>query len=160
MKVKNSGNLVELTHLDLADNELKLIELTDFKTNTKLETLNLNNNQLRYIHREAFIFLTNLKVCFLTNSVNRALHKNVDLQYLNLGSNDLSDPYVNQLMIPEPLEFLSLQAVQLTTLDNPTIRTLQNLTYLDLSRNGIEHISPDALAGSKNSLVYLDLTST
>lgn len=132
--------LVELKYLNLASNNIKNIQ-SELMNNCNLEYLNINNNRIDFIQSDAF---RNLK----------------KLKYLNLGSNFIKSVDISSVRFPYYLEELNISGnrIMYFASNRSYLSRLRSLKILDLSYNYLREMEPDCLKGSKNSLIYIDLS--
>lgn len=140
-----SKNLVGLfkglVELNLAQNEIDLIELDAFSNNPHLERLNLERNKLKYLSRHLFNSLNNLK-------------------NLNLKENQIESLEDYAFSSLKQLEYLDLTRNKFTSLNELTFFGLESLKELLLSYNPLKRIDSNAFRYlSAHSLTRLDLIS-
>uniref|UniRef100_A0A914UMX5 LRRCT domain-containing protein n=1 Tax=Plectus sambesii TaxID=2011161 RepID=A0A914UMX5_9BILA len=129
--------LRNLRVLNLAGNSIKNLKLDDFKSNVHLLDLNLQGNRIEYIDPKALAPL-------------------VKLRHLNLAANCLSQ-LSSSLHVPESLESINLSHNSIASLDYVQMSHLARLKTISLSSNYIRTPSASFLAGSRESLVSIDL---
>ena len=129
------GNLTNLEHLDLDENQLTG-SIPDLSALGNLTYLDLDDNDL-------------------TGSIPAQLGSLTNLQDLYLYENELTGSIPTQLGNLTNLQQLDLDSNQLTGLIPTQLDSLTNLTYLDLDSNELSGSIPDLSALTK--LTYLDL---
>ncbi|XP_072051043.1 podocan-like [Amphiura filiformis] len=177
--------LQSLRELDLSQNLLRFLPRGCFSPNLALEYINLRSNKIKSFVEQLFSEGTGLRMVELSlednqiENLTREGFANMDkLEILNLASNNILelDSYVfSRLRFLRKLElqdnvlinityysFLFLFSIEELYLQNnklpivPNVANLSRLTILDLSRNKISYIHPDAFKGTNINKLYLN----
>lgn len=147
-------NLLELTFLEISNNSIASLPENLFINQTELKYLNLTENGLKSLPNG--IFKHTKKLCWLDLSHNQlktiqpgTFDVLIDLNGLNLSYNQLNFDDFNDLESPfknlAALKSLNLAGNGLISLPNQTFNNMQQLEWLDLSGNRLEHIQADLL---------------
>ncbi|KAF7995516.1 hypothetical protein HCN44_006623 [Aphidius gifuensis] len=133
------NKLLNLTWLDLSDNNLAFLLKNTFYGLESLKTLNLSKNDLQMFDINAFGDLKNLETLLLDEN-------NIDI---------LSSDILSGL---ESLEKLSLASNELENLQDDTFSNSKRLTELDISKNHIESL-PNNIFHGLNDLTKINMSS-
>ncbi|KAM5173000.1 toll-like receptor 12 [Mantella aurantiaca] len=134
-----NGSCKTLRILDLSDNFIKKISLTQFQTLNSLMSLNLSYNALK-----------NLDICQDESTPK------MELVYLNVSNNLLTRLYKGQFGCLKKLEVLSLEHNKMNIIENLSFNGLSHLRVLSLQNNDLFTISNFTFA-SLLSLTQLNL---
>ncbi|XP_051158914.1 uncharacterized protein LOC127280121 isoform X2 [Leptopilina boulardi] len=158
------GQETSLRTLNLRHNELTEIPSLALKSLTNLTVLDLSVNKFKTIDDEAFF---NLKLVTLKLSDNPVVLNSGAFKGLEKTLKNLNLKGTRQKIVPEALRglgalaFLDLSQNSIQRLPGlsgiKTFEGLNSLTGLNLERNLIGEIGPDAFYGVKNTLSSLSL---
>ncbi|XP_015595406.1 chaoptin [Cephus cinctus] len=131
----NPGSINNLTHLDLAFNNITHLVMDVFKGTPNLRTIDLRNNRLMSLEPDTF-----------------ALAR---LESLNLRSNRLKSIRKQAFNGLERLQQLDLAGNDINQLAMEQFRYLKNLRVLDLSRNEIRSLLQNVFEGTRVEILDL-----
>ncbi|XP_022746280.1 probable LRR receptor-like serine/threonine-protein kinase At4g36180 [Durio zibethinus] len=138
-------NLSSLTHLDLSDNQLEIIEPKCLESLCNLREMDLSNNG---IDQEVSEIIESLPRCSLDR-----------LESLNVASNQLSGCLPDQLGQFINLAYLSLSGNSISGPIPFSIANLSSLKLLDVAYNRLNATLPQSL-GQLGNLEHLDVSNT
>jgi len=146
-----SGSLLRL---NLEDNTFNVLPRS-LRVLVRLERLNLKSNQLFRIEENIFEHLLNLKELVLSENTLTVMPTKIMKYLINLEHLDLSQNQITVLHDRFDRDFkskvirLSLASNRILRLSHPaSFAGFEHLTHLDLSGNGITHISEDVFVRS------------
>ena len=144
------GNLANLEHLYLHENDLTGAIPPELGNLANLEHLYLHENDLTAPIPPELGRLANLERLFLhendlTGPIPTELGRLTNLEALNLGGNDLSGPIPTELGRLTDLELLSLGSNDLSGPIPPELGELASLTWLSLRSNDLTGPIPRSL---------------
>jgi len=139
--------LVNLEILELTHNTFKIVPSLVFDSLKNLKSLFLYHNNIEILEPDCLSGLTNLNVLDLTYNRITAINTNMfnDLQqltHLYLSFNQIES--IDGDFTSPKLEFLYLQNNKLKVISNTIFANLINLVDVDISKNKIENLHPDA----------------
>lgn len=181
------SDVQKITFLDLTNNAISNVSVSQFSWNRELEVLGLGRNPLKQIHPKTFSSVKNLIVLTLDysglddavweslypfrqlkdlqlqgNSVtmlNRTVLNGLSsIRNLDLSENMISDLSTEMFQTMTDLQFLHFKQNNLMEIKNNTFLGLQKLVALDLRGNRIRTIEKDAFSHFA-SLAELDLSN-
>lgn len=155
---------LNLTRLWFRNNSMKAVSKNAFR-GSKVSFLSFQLNDLEYLDTEVFEPLKDSLQTINLNS-NRLtrlpdLSQMNELTQINATSNQISrldSTNTGKTLFPDTLNLLALNNNMLTTLERKWFQNLENLEYLYLGGNAIEHIDDDAFE-DLTSLVAIDLSN-
>ena len=153
LKVSDKCPFAKLSTLNVGDNQIATLGLTDLLFAPNLETLDLSSNKLDLIETGALRHLTQLKTLHLSDNQLSSLSPP---PWSNLTS--LRELYLQGNKIERLPDFvglshlvaLNLSRNSIPTIDDNSFVHLGELVALDLSHNRIVQVSDDAFVGLKS----------
>lgn len=128
-QVLNSENYINLSNMGLTDSDLKDISLF-----SKINVLDVSNNQIEdlsnlpYLNRLLSINISNNKIKFIDNLK----------EYPNMFSINANNNQIENVIIPENIEYLQLNNNNISEINIPDEK---NLIMLNLSNNKIDKLT-------------------
>ncbi|KAG7208654.1 hypothetical protein KM043_014859 [Ampulex compressa] len=158
------GQENSLKSLNLKDNELNEVPTETLRRFRNLTVLDLSMNKITRVNDDAFV---NLKLITLKLSDNEVTLAPGSFRGLERSLKNLNLKGTRQKKVPDALRglktlaFLDLSQNSIRELPGPVgtkaFEGLESLTGLNLERNLIQNIGPDAFYGIKNTLSSLSL---
>ncbi len=144
---ENIGNLVDLTTLDLSNNQLSGSIPDSIGSLVNLRVLELDHNQLSDPIPESIGNLSDLETLYLNNNkltgqIPSSIGNLTNLIYLFIYQNRLSGPIPSSIGNLDALDFLWLTDNQLTGSLPASLSNLNSLAVLDLSYNQLSGSIP------------------
>ncbi|CAK8530746.1 unnamed protein product [Lathyrus sativus] len=154
------GNMTNLIHLSLRDNDLNGPIPSTIKALQKLQTLNLDYNELQGPIIDELCEIRSLGVLNLTSNkffgaLPTCLGNMTSLIKLYIGSNKLNSTIPSSFWNLKDILEVNLSSNALTGNIPPEIKNLEHLVLLDLSRNQISSSIPTTIS----FLISLDTLS-
>lgn len=154
------ANLTLLKDVDLSWDDLKSIPKNTFRNLTLLETINVNNNFIQggfYLPRNSATVLVRFNRLSLIHLKLVLKHskriKNLDITGNPIGPNLTVDTFEGC----ENMIFLYLRECGLKHIESGNFKSMEQLTYLDLTFNMLSRMEPGTFKGLSDNLHHLDL---
>lgn len=157
------SNCPSLRFLDLSFNAFTLADSDFYRKAPSLQSLDISDNEITTIIGKVSSTLPNLKALDLSNNrlknLDGTLRGTTRLEFLDLSYNELSTMDNSVLDMPA-LTKLYARFNTITSIDSYIfLRNKYNLTYLDLSSNGLVNFNTSVLGELCPKLVALVLNS-
>lgn len=129
-----------LSHIDISENEIKVLEGDVFSNATSIQKLDISKNRIQYLDYRIFSDLYKLVYLDLSyNKINKLMdgifQRQEQLEVLVVSDNNLVKLNTNTFKGLENLMYLSLENNHLKFIDIDTFKQLKNLQYLRLANN-------------------------
>lgn len=150
-----------ITFLDLNYNSLDAVRAADLQRYTALDTLLITNNQLDAVDVQAFRHLTELSYLDLSNNNlkhvnNEIFTNNKKLTEVFLSGNKFIFDSVYPFLISSSITYLELRGCGIHTISNMTFNEMEELNYLDLSKNKVRDLDPATFRSTQLRDLYVD----
>jgi hypothetical protein len=144
-----------LHYLDLSNNSITEIRMSDFRGYASISVLNLSNNGVSDIDENTFKELINLTCLYLSaNNISylppSTFNHNVNLKKLYLKNNPLTLPENETVLQSESITYLDIAFCNLTVLPAEIFTALPNLVAIRLDGNVLTNITPETFEPLRN----------
>ena len=148
---QNCRVFASLRRLSLDNNQISAIKSTSFECLTRLEELSLYSNRIASIDGDSLQQFQRLGTLLLSSNLLTSLDFlkkcNSPLVRLSLGFNSVSIRESSRVFENfKALNWLEINANNLTCVDDETLRGLTSLNQLDLSNNNIKSVAPNSFS--------------
>lgn len=147
-----------INSLDLSKNPIRQLRPTDFGPYTELETLLLSDCELKHLPEDVFSKLRKMRLIDLarnklTSIPTKMFEHNKNLRKVVLDENgSLHSPILKSASV----EILSISACGIEYIYDETFSRVPNLKDLDLTRNPLQTVSPNAFRNNVLKNLWID----
>jgi len=144
-----------LHYIDLSNNNITEIQMSDFNGYANISVLNLSNNGVSDIGEDSFKELINMTHIYLSdNNISylppNTFNKNSNLKKLYLKNNPLTLPQNKSIVQSDSITYLDIAFCNITVLPAEMFAALPNLVAIRLDGNVLNNITNKAFEPLKN----------
>lgn len=137
---------LDLEHVDMGNNDIRVVEEDSLKKLSNLRYLDLSNNYIEIFSEKTFsssemLEFVDLSFNLITFISESTFENNSKLKYLNLGGNKLSKLPPKIFMYQTEIVSLHLYKNSLNEVHEALFANKEKLEYLDMSDNAITSVS-------------------
>lgn len=160
-KVPTNTNTT-LHYIDLSNNSLTEIRMSDFSGYASISILNLSSNGVSFIDEESFKELINVTHIYLSqNNISylppSTFDQNANLKKLFLKSNPLTLPENQSILQSDSITYLDIAFCNITVLPAEIFAALPNLVAIRLDGNMLTNITTEIFEPLKNLVeIYME----
>jgi hypothetical protein len=146
-KVPTNTNTT-LHYIDLSNNSITEIRMSDFSGYASISVLNLSSNCISEIFEDSFKELINVSHIYLSeNNISYlppgTFNHNVNLKKLYLKSNPLTPPTNTSILQSDSITYLDIAFCNITVLPAEIFVSLPNLVAMRLDGNALKNIKTE-----------------
>ena len=152
-----------LHYIDLSNNNITEIRMSDFSGYASISVLNLSSNGVGDIEEDSFKELINLTHIYLSeNKISylppSTFHQNANLKKLYLKSNPLTLPQNESILQSDSIRYLDIAFCNITVLPAEIFTALPNLEAIRLDGNILTNITTETFEPLRNlEEIYMEL---